>query len=163
MLTMILTNFTLHSQNQIIIEYYFNFLFVPIGLVDDIQLFSSLPLLVPMSHCLLYTVLTKGTNGDQGQNQIANPTPTTHVLLWDGLYNHPCVFVIGLSFSFGSPFLEKSTKPLLRPAWRQVLIRCTVKRAGQVCTEYTLLFSLVSSSDRNLHFSFLFLTITSSA
>ncbi len=44
---------------------------------------------------------------------------------------------------------EQSTKPLLRPAWRQVLISCTVQTASQVYTKYTMLFSLASA--QNLH------------
>ena len=31
-----------------------------------------------------------------------------------------------------SPFSEWSTKPLRRPAWRHILISCTIKSVGQV-------------------------------
>ena len=56
-------------------------------------------------------------------------------LVRDGLYTHRC-----LSFfhSFCPPFSESSTKPLLRPAWRLVLISCLIQTrctANIQCTE----------------------------
>ena len=49
-----------------------------------------------------------------------------------------CVYLCIYLLSVCSPFSKQSTKPLLRPVCRQVLISCTVQTAGQVqykCTE----------------------------
>ena len=38
-------------------------------------------------------------------------------------------------------YILYNIKPLLRPAWRQVLISCTVQTAAKVYTKYTRLFT----------------------
>ena len=41
-----------------------------------------------------------------------------------------------------SKITKKSTKPLLRPAWRQIVVQQTIQTAAHMYTECTVLFSL---------------------
>ena len=58
-----------------------------------------------------------------------------------------CVFIC-VSICVFSVF-RIVNEPLRRPAWRQVLISCTVQTAGKVYTKYTRLFSLASATNRH--------------